>query len=498
MMRVGLRLTGTPLRRWHIELLEQLSKLSGVDAFVDSLSGERTSATNRRVERVFSLERTLHNRRDGPASLIETSALARYVDNGDQSADVLIDLTPEPLADQRVWRLLFDHQAGEGAGLAALRSGRVPTVTLVDADNTVLAAARPGSESPGVLVAAFDDLLVGCLSTIVRGVRAAPPITPSPGDPTEDLPVPSLLRHCVRQIVGASARRAYRSLYRAPHWKVGWRFIDGPGLIDGLAAPRLGWRRLPDDGHHFYADPFPIEHKGELFIFLEDYDHRVGRGVISVVKFNDSGPEHTPQPVLRHDVHLSYPMVFEDAGEIWMIPETSAARTVELYRAPRFPDRWELVGTLLEGLEVSDATVFQHRDRWWMTATVREGGSWSDALHVWHAECLTGPWRPHVHNPVLIDIASARPAGRVVVRGGRLLRPVQDGRFGYGAALAVAEITRLDEENFEQEVIGRLQPGQWWPGRRLHTLNRAGRLECIDGSAMSPRFWRPRQESNVQ
>ena len=172
---------------------------------------------------------------------------------------------------------------------------------------------------------------------------------------------------------------------------MGWRFIDGPGLIDDLAQPGFGWRRLPDDGHHFYADPFPFEHKGELFIFLEDYDHRVGRGVISVVKFNESGPQHTPQPVLRHDVHLSYPMVFEDAGEIWMIPETSAARTVELYRASRFPDRWELAGTLLDGLEVSDATVFRHRDRWWMTATVREGGSWSDALHVWHAEYLTGP-----------------------------------------------------------------------------------------------------------
>jgi hypothetical protein len=26
-----------------------------------------------------------------------------------------------------------------------------------------------------------------------------------------------------------------------------------------------------------------------------------------------------------------------------------------------------------------------------------------------------------------------------------------------------------------------------WPGRRLHTLNRAGRLECIDGAAYSPR-----------
>ena len=33
-----------------------------------------------------------------------------------------------------------------------------------------------------------------------------------------------------------------------------------------------------------------------------------------------------------------------------------------------------------------------------------------------------------------------------------------------------------------------LRPGPEWPGRRLHTLNRAGRLECIDGSATARRF----------
>ncbi len=33
-----------------------------------------------------------------------------------------------------------------------------------------------------------------------------------------------------------------------------------------------------------------------------------------------------------------------------------------------------------------------------------------------------------------------------------------------------------------------LRPGPLWPGRRLHTLNRAGRLECIDGSATARRF----------
>jgi len=46
----------------------------------------------------------------------------------------------------------------------------------------------------------------------------------------------------------------------------------------------------------------------------------------------------------------------------------------------------------------------------------------------------------------------------------------------------------LDDEGFAQQVETLLRPGPLWPGRRLHTLNRAGVLECIDGSATARRF----------
>jgi hypothetical protein len=84
------------------------------------------------------------------------------------------------------------------------------------------------------------------------------------------------------------------------------------------------------------------------------------------------------------------------------------------------------------------------------------------------------------------------------VRDGRLLRPAQDNRTGYGASLLLTEVTRLDEGGFEQQVLAPLTAGPRWPGRRLHTLNRAGRLEVVDGSAMSPRFRRrPREQGRA-
>jgi len=123
-----------------------------------------------------------------------------------------------------------------------------------------------------------------------------------------------------------------------------------------------------------------------------------------------------------------------------------------------------------------------------MLAATRPGqGSWSDTLSIYMAPDLLGPWEAHPANPVLIDAASSRPAGAVVLHNGNLIRPVQDCSSGYGTGIGLALITQLDPHNYEQELLTTLRPKPGWPGKRLHTLNRAGRLECIDGSAHSPR-----------
>ncbi|TGP15892.1 formyl transferase, partial [Mesorhizobium sp. M1D.F.Ca.ET.234.01.1.1] len=97
--------------------------------------------------------------------------------------------------------------------------------------------------------------------------------------------------------------------------------------------------------------------------------------------------------------------------------------------------------------------LLEHGGRWWMFATVRDGGgAFSDQLHLWSAPDFRGPWTAHPKNPVLIDIATARPAGRMVSRNGQLLRPVQDCRRSYRAAMCIARVTQLDEAGFDQVV----------------------------------------------
>jgi hypothetical protein len=232
-----------------------------------------------------------------------------------------------------------------------------------------------------------------------------------------------------------------------------------------------------------------VRWRGRAALFFEDLDHRVGKGVISVIEFDASGPTGPARLALEEPWHLSYPFVFARDGHLWMVPESSTRDDVALYRCVEFPSRWERHATLLSGVEAADATLFERDGLWWMMAATRpHAGGYSDTLSLYFADALAGPWRAHPGNPIFVDSRRARPAGGVIARGGRWLRPVQDCGDAYGGALGLAEITRLDREGFSQIELAVVRPGPFWPGRKLHTWNRSGRLEVIDGAAINPKF----------
>lgn len=487
---VRLRLDGLRARRWHRLLLDRLTA-EGLRVEVDLRPGPGGLPGNAAL--LFRLEAMLGRLPlDGPSAPLPPGALDAFPPSPEPPG-LTLDLCGDAEGDS-VWRLAYEGACGEAGLFAALMAGRAPVATLSEGGRAI-ASARLGTESPGLVLAAFEDGLMRTITlagAALAGARPAVPAVPAPAR----LPPVRLGGRALRLVARQVARRLYHLCYRAPHWRVGWRRLDGPDLIDLRAHPPGGWRGLPDDGRRFYADPFPIDVAGRTILFVEDYPHATGKALISAVPIGPDGPVGVPEPVLDEAWHLSYPFVFERDGHVWMVPESSANGTVDLYRARRFPGGWVREATLLSGIAASDATLFEDGGLWWLFATVRDGatardphGAFSDALHLWSAPDFRGPFTPHPGNPVLIDSAAARPAGRVVRRGGRLIRPVQDGRAGYGAALALARIDRLDPESFAQTVETILRPGPLWPGHRLHTLNRSAAFEFIDGSARAPR-WR--------
>lgn len=501
-MRLRLRLDGRRPRRWHLHLLRRIGALPGIGAIeIDARPGPDDWPAN--ADLLLSLEAAIHRlSRGGASSAIPMADLSEWPRAASALPDLIVDLCGDTEAADgaSVWRLSYDGLSGESGLLSGLLAGRAPLIALEHGDRPI-ATGRTGTERRGVVLTSLDDALmrtVTLVSAALAGRDASGLMTPArtsalaPGA----LPFGRVLTLTGRMLARGIVQRLYHLCYHAPHWRVGWRRLAGPDVIDLRCHPDSGWRVLPDDGRRFYADPFPLDYRGETWLFVEDFVHALGKGLVSAVRFSDDGPVGTPVPVLEEPHHLSYPFVFVRGGEAWMVPETGSAGTIDLYRATAFPGGWVKEATLVSGLVASDATLVEHGGRWWMFATVRDAapdaplgsGSYSDALHLWSAPDFRGPWTPHAQNPVLVDVASARPAGRIVARGGALIRPIQDCTQGYGRTLALARIDRLDDGGFTQTVETTLSAGPSWPGTRLHTLNRSETLECIDGSARSPRL----------
>jgi hypothetical protein len=259
--------------------------------------------------------------------------------------------------------------------------------------------------------------------------------------------------------------------------------------LEGLRSPASCFRQLTPPDACFWADPFPVVDRGRCFLFFEEFTTAGQKGRIMTAECGRGGFLSEPECVLERPYHLSYPFVFESHGALYMIPETRANRTIEVYACTSFPNKWELCRTLFPGIDASDPTPARIEDRWWLFTNVGRFSSAYDDLYLFHAADPLGKWTPHRGNPVKSDVRSGRSAGRIVIADGKAFRISQDCSRRYGYALNAHEITRLDPAGYHEKCAGRIAPARC--SRRLlgiHTANAAGGLIFADALVQRSRM----------
>ena len=273
------------------------------------------------------------------------------------------------------------------------------------------------------------------------------------------------------------ARSVSRQSSAVPKWCICIRRRTPERPFDDAS----GYHIMTSAKDRFYADPFLFERDGRTFLFFEDFRYPEGRAVISVCELDADGRPGTPVEVLRRPYHLSYPFLFEDNGDIYMIPETKSNGAIELYRAVHFPTVWAQEANLISDIIAVDTTIELFDGRLWMFTSVSNGAySNSDELSIFFSDKLKGHWKPHPLNPVVSDVQRARQAGMLFREAGRLIRPSQDCGRAYGYALVFSEIVTLTETHYEERVIGRITPDRIPHAISTHTYNRTDRFEVVD------------------
>jgi len=212
----------------------------------------------------------------------------------------------------------------------------------------------------------------------------------------------------------------------------------------------------------FLADPFVATCDNQTVMFVEDLHFSTGRGAISAIRLLPDGSYEILPDIIKEDFHLSFPYLFEYEGSIYIVPESSQAKAIRLYKCVQFPDRWEYQHDLMQGVDAVDTMVFEHLGRWWLLTNMAPDGSSCQRIPLCvfsAASPLSKEWQPHPKNPVCFSLEYGRNGGLLRDMDGTIFRVRQkQGYLKYGAMFSIAKITMLDTEDFEEATYCDVEP----------------------------------------
>jgi len=264
------------------------------------------------------------------------------------------------------------------------------------------------------------------------------------------------------------------------------------GVADeGRHRPLRLTKRLRSPDGMIWADPFILDIGDRRWLLYEELHFSNNRGYIAAMAMHGAEVrEQDRKVVLAEPWHLSFPFVWREGEDVYLIPEANESRKLTAYKILDADLNLQPGDPLIAGVRLADANIIRHEGRLWLFASAADNGaSLNDALHVYWAEKFEGPWHAHKLNPVKVDASSARPAGAMWVEDGHMHRVAQDCSSTYGGSVRCMRVTRLTEDDFEEvEVPGWSSAfdsgvGPW------HTFNCAGELMVTDRLVATPRWW---------
>ena len=233
----------------------------------------------------------------------------------------------------------------------------------------------------------------------------------------------------------------------------------------------------------FWADPFLFENKKKKYIFFENFKKKENKGVISVGEIKNNKLVNI-NDILVKDHHLSYPFVFKRGNSIFMIPETHQTKQIEIYISKKFPLKWKLYSTTLEGEIVADPTIFFHKKKTWLfvNKTKKNLKELNKNLYIYQVKDLKfKKLIPHKKNPVISSLFGGRNAGNIFFENGKIYRPAQINKENiYGYGLCISEIKNLSLKNYNEKIIKVIKPNIFKNQSGIHHISKFKNISALD------------------
>jgi hypothetical protein len=281
-----------------------------------------------------------------------------------------------------------------------------------------------------------------------------------------------------------------KRIFQRAIWIEQWFLLFN--INDNLSVPYSEYKQIVPPNDRFWADPHIIEKDSKYFVFIEEYIYKQRKACISVIELNKSGEHQSSCRVLEKDYHLSYPHIFQFGETYFMVPESSQNKTIELYECIEFPYRWRFVMNLMNNIIAVDTTLFYYSNIWWLFTAMPEQ---TEALpkvklFLFYSEkLLSNEWTAHPQNPIVFDMRTARPAGKISIRDGKIYRPSQDCSTSYGYSINLSEITQLTKNTYIESHVRSIKPNWDKKIKGIHTYSTDDRLTVIDAYRRLPKLF---------
>ena len=237
------------------------------------------------------------------------------------------------------------------------------------------------------------------------------------------------------------------------------------------------WKIAEAPENQWCADPFVVQGSDDYYIFVEQYLKEVDKGCIGYFKFIDGVPVNQGI-IIENSYHMSYPDVFWYKEKFYMIPESSANSTVDLYVAERFPNKWEKEKTLISGEKLVDTTIYENEDGFYLISYKISGNE----VRVYSLDMESKEVKLISKKKYYRNVG--RPGGRLFWEDGKLMRPAQDCSRKYGEALIIYQVDDLNKAGeFVEHEVRRIKAGELLIDNipeRVHQLTTMGTYEVID------------------
>lgn len=270
-------------------------------------------------------------------------------------------------------------------------------------------------------------------------------------------------------------------MYRKAFYLNTWFILYDPCGDGPVSFP--SFRKIIPPKDRFWADPHVISVNDHHYVFIEEFLYKSKKGHISVLGIDSRGDYTLPVKVLKSKTHLSYPFVFEWEGRYYLVPESAENHRIDLYECVEFPYQWKFLRSLMENVCAVDTTLFHYAGKWWLFTGIAENKAKLPyvKLYLFYSDDLFSQvWKPHPQNPIVSDVARARPAGSLFIKNGKIYRPSQDCSKMYGYGLYINEVLILSETEYLERKVASFKPDWDQKIKGIHTFSSNGTLTVID------------------